>query len=126
MHGGGRGRRARDSKTAVGRDEVSLRTWKVQILEILSASLVSVRWSDPLRGHMGEQIWQRVVARESSRCALTGMPVKRGDRVYRPRERGRLTACNGDRVIHAAAIEHSLGDSPANGLTAPSQSLASS
>ncbi|MBU7439725.1 DUF3331 domain-containing protein [Paraburkholderia fungorum] len=122
---GWRDSRVRERKTAAAQGDVSLRALKLQILEILSGSSLSVRWSDPLRGHMGEQIWHRVVARESSRCALTGMPVKRGDRVYRPRNRGRSTAFNADRVIHAAAIEAPWSDSSAHGLPAPRENVVS-
>ncbi|OXI30008.1 hypothetical protein CFB89_22535 [Burkholderia sp. AU16741] len=77
---------------------------RIRIVEILSDTSVSVRWSDPRFGHFGEQVWQCVTARTSSRCVLTGLPIRCGDRVYRPQGRGRTIPCNWDRMIHAAAV----------------------
>ncbi|MGC2037992.1 DUF3331 domain-containing protein [Paraburkholderia caledonica] len=77
---------------------------QIRVIEVLSSSTVSVRWSDPLGGHIGEQVWCCVTARKRSSCALTGEPIGRGDRVYQPRRRGRNTPWNWDRMIHAAAI----------------------
>ncbi|MPV60201.1 hypothetical protein CFB46_30025 [Burkholderia sp. HI2761] len=77
---------------------------RVRIVEILSDTSVSVRWSDPRSGHFGEQVWRCVTARTASRCVLTGMPIHCGDRVYRPQGRGRTVPCNWDRMIHAAAV----------------------
>ncbi|WP_423244223.1 DUF3331 domain-containing protein [Burkholderia multivorans] len=65
---------------------------------------MSIRWSDPQSGYFGEQVWHCVTARTSSQCVLTGMPINRGDRVYRPRGRGRSVPCNWARMIHAAAV----------------------
>ncbi len=78
---------------------------RIRIIEVLSQTAVTLCWSDPRSGHMGEQVWHCGVARKRARCALTGVPIKRGDRVYRPRLRGKAVPCNWDRMIHAAAIE---------------------
>ncbi|RQS63128.1 DUF3331 domain-containing protein [Burkholderia sp. Bp8984] len=77
---------------------------RIRIVEILSDTSVTVRWSDPRFGHFGEQVWHCVTARTASRCVLTGAPINRGDRVYRPQGRGRTIPCNWDRMIHAAAV----------------------
>lgn len=92
------GRRTRRGATA---DAAAV---KIRIVEILSATSVSVRWSDPRFGHFGEQVWRCVTARMASRCVLTGVPIHCGDRVYRPQGRGRTVPCNWDRMIHAAAV----------------------
>ena len=87
------------------------RRLRIRIVEILSDTAVSVRWSDPRFGHFGEQLWHCVTARTASRCVLTGAPIKPGDRVYRPRGRGRTVPCNWDRMIHAAAVAPGLSAS---------------
>ncbi|RQT39888.1 DUF3331 domain-containing protein [Burkholderia cepacia] len=85
-------------------DAVAPAAAQIRIVEILSDTSVSVRWSDPRFGHFGEQVWHCVTARAASRCVLTGMPIHCGDRVYRPQGRGRTIPCNWDRMIHAAAL----------------------
>ncbi|WP_244136765.1 DUF3331 domain-containing protein [Burkholderia vietnamiensis] len=85
---------------------------KIRIVEILSATSVSVRWSDPRFGHFGEQVWRCVTARMASRCVLTGVPIHCGDRVYRPQGRGRTVPCNWDRMIHAAAVAPGISCMP--------------
>lgn len=77
---------------------------RIKIVEILSDTSVSVRWSDPRSGHFGEQVWRCVTARSASHCGLTGMRIQCGDRVYRPQRRGRTVPCNWDRMFHAAAV----------------------
>ncbi|CAM2173416.1 hypothetical protein WI41_16225 [Burkholderia latens] len=101
---GRRRRRARGIRGDGAGDAAAPVAARIRIVEILSATSVSVRWSDPLFGHFGEQIWHCVTARTASRCVLTGAPINRGDRVYRPRGRGRTVPCNWDRMIHAAAV----------------------
>lgn len=102
------GRRTRRGATADAAADVADMTApaavKIRIVEILSATSVSVRWSDPRFGHFGEQVWRCVTARMASRCVLTGVPIHCGDRVYRPQGRGRTVPCNWDRMIHAAAV----------------------
>ncbi|RKT10316.1 uncharacterized protein DUF3331 [Paraburkholderia sp. RAU2J] len=80
---------------------------RVQLVEFLSSSTVSLSWSDPLVGHMAEQVWHSVTARRRSLCAVTGAPIRPGDRVYQPRVRGRNVPCNSDRMIQAVVI-HAL------------------
>ncbi|PRY06166.1 DUF3331 domain-containing protein [Paraburkholderia sp. BL25I1N1] len=110
--------RASDARTGMtlagaARDDTGRFAVRVQVVEVLSSSTVSLRWSDPLSGHMGEQLWHCVTARRRSFCALTGAPVKRGDRVYQPRVRGRNVPCNSDQMIHAVAIRALPGASSA-------------
>jgi hypothetical protein len=100
----GRRRPARRMRADGKADDDTRAGAQITIVEILSRTSVSVRWSDPRSGHFGEQVWHCVIARTSSRCVLTGVPINRGDRVYRPRGRGRTVPCNWDRMIHAAAV----------------------
>ncbi|MBJ9654073.1 DUF3331 domain-containing protein [Burkholderia multivorans] len=98
------GRLARQGRGKAAEDDGAPPRARIRIVEILSSSSVSVRWSDPQSGYFGEQVWHCVTARTSSQCVLTGMPINRGDRVYRPRGRGRSVPCNWARMIHAAAV----------------------
>ncbi|KVH09315.1 MULTISPECIES: DUF3331 domain-containing protein [Burkholderia] len=97
-------RRVRGKRNDGAREAAAPAASRIRIVEILSDTAVSVRWSDPRYGHFGEQLWHCVTARTASRCVLTGAPIKPGDRVYRPRGRGRTVPCNWDRMIHAAAV----------------------
>ena len=92
-------------QTSFERDAFAATGARIRIIEFLSHTMVSLCWSDPCSGHMGEQVWHCGVARKRSHCALTGALIKRGDRVYRPRLRGKTVPCNWDRMIHATAIE---------------------
>lgn len=78
---------------------------QVSIVEVLSTSAVSVRWSNPLAGHISDQVWHCVIARRRTSCLLTGATIRRGDRVYQPRVRGGRVPCNWDRMIRAEAMQ---------------------
>lgn len=108
---GWRRRRVRGKRNDSAREAAAPAASRIRIVEILSDTAVSVRWSDPRFGHFGEQLWHCVTARTASRCVLTGAPIKPGDRVYRPRGRGRTVPCNWDRMIHAAAVAPGLSAS---------------
>lgn len=67
-----------------------------------------VRWVEPGRCHYGEQRWVLCTAKRSGSCALSGLPVKRGDTIFRPN--GRPVPLNGDAMILpsglSAALQH--------------------
>ncbi|PCE22956.1 hypothetical protein BWP39_25060 [Paraburkholderia acidicola] len=66
---------------------------EVSILE-RGADDVWMRWLEPGRCHYGEQRWAATVARGSGKCALTGAPIRRGDRIFRPTGRPRPSNAN--------------------------------
>jgi hypothetical protein len=78
----------------------------VSILEKLSSSTISVRWSDPCLGHYGNQLWGIGSARTDAICALSGKRIRRGDPVFRPRAYGSQVPTNRHRMILASAVSN--------------------
>ncbi|CAI9009360.1 MULTISPECIES: DUF3331 domain-containing protein [Burkholderia] len=56
----------------------------VVIVRRISASAISVSWSDACLGKSTEQIWSRGFADGAAICALSGRCIGRGDPVFRP------------------------------------------
>jgi hypothetical protein len=75
----------------------------VEVLERRSPTLILVYWCDATSGRYGDQLWSRGVAPCSAICALSGARIRPGDRVYRPRIRGRKPS-NADRSILESAV----------------------
>ena len=85
-------------------DGGDVRTYTVTVVEELPNSLFALRWHDPTLCNYEEQIWAPCLARAAARCALSGEYVNKGDRVYRPRVRGRFVPLNRDEVILASEL----------------------
>lgn len=93
------------ARNAANRDHFAGVAEQFRIVEVLSTSAVSVRWSNPLAGHISDQVWHCVTARRNTSCLLTGATIRRGDRVFQPRVRGGRVPCNWDRMIRAEAMQ---------------------
>jgi hypothetical protein len=78
---------------------------KISAIERQGDTSALISWCDPTMCHYVDQVWSRVMARNSGYCALTGQPIQRGDAVFRPRARGRLRPVNYEEMILAAALE---------------------
>lgn len=76
-------------------------------VEAWSDNLISVSWSDPTSGRYAEQPWRLCIARKRGLCALTGAPIQRGDKIYRPFTRG-VAPINADWAVLASALNASL------------------
>jgi len=85
-------------------DGGDVRTVTVTVVEELSNSLFALCWRDPTLCNYQDQVWSPCLARESGRCALSGKHIRRGDSVYRPRTRGRVTPLNADAMILASEL----------------------
>jgi hypothetical protein len=85
-------------------DGGDVRTYTVTVVEELPNSLFALRWHDPTLCNYEEQIWTPCLAPAAARCALSGEHVNKGDRVYRPRVRGRFVPLNRDEVILASEL----------------------
>lgn len=59
----------------------------VRVIERPSGATAIVYWSDPGTCHYGYQGWRVTTAAIDGACALTGLPIHRGDSVYRPSQR---------------------------------------
>jgi uncharacterized protein DUF3331 len=81
-----------------------VRTHTVTVVEELPNSLFALRWQDPTLCNYEEQIWAPCLAPAAGRCALSGAHVNKGDRIYRPRVRGRFVPLNRDAVILASEL----------------------
>jgi hypothetical protein len=73
------------------------------IVERLTATTLSVYWSDPRLGRYEDQIWRIGLARADSHCVLTGIRISRGDSIYRPRLFGTYRPANSHLMILASA-----------------------
>jgi Domain of unknown function (DUF3331) len=85
------------------RDETSIKAF-VRVLERPTETTALVLWRSAARCHYGEQLWIRGVAKRAGSCAVSGQAVKRGDRIYRPRQ-GRARISNSLAVILATFVE---------------------
>lgn len=94
--------------TRAGRNEV--RTFTVTLLEKLANSLLALSWHDPTLCNYEEQIWAPGLAQKSGSCALSGLHISRGDRIYRLRTRGKMAPLNGNAMILASALPQTKED----------------
>jgi hypothetical protein len=85
----------------------------VSIVEKLSPTTISIRWSDPCLVHYASQIWSVGIARADAICVLSGEPIRRGDPIYRPRARGSHMPINHHRMILASVVA-GFSDSPSH------------
>jgi hypothetical protein len=85
-------------------DGVDMRTHTVTVVEELSNSLFALRWHDATLCNYEEQIWAPCLAPAPGRCALSGKHISKGERVYRPRIRGRFIPLNSDALILASEL----------------------
>jgi len=91
-------------KKAFSPTELEAPPSRVSVLEQLSSKSLSVYWSDPRSGHYANQVWRIGIARIDAFCALSGMPICRGDAVYRPRVSPSYLPANHNRMILAAVV----------------------
>jgi hypothetical protein len=77
---------------------------RIYIIEQLTSQTVTVCWSDPQSGHYAEQLWRKGAARRSSFCILTGMRIRPGDAVFRPRAGKSHVPVNRKYMLLAAAV----------------------
>ncbi|WP_081068008.1 DUF3331 domain-containing protein [Burkholderia territorii] len=85
----------------------------VEIVTRISATAISVSWSDPCLGRCTEQIWGRAFATAAAVCALTGRQIRRGEPVYRPHARDARVLPNRELAILAAMIKQASASSRA-------------
>ncbi|MEM5365304.1 DUF3331 domain-containing protein [Paraburkholderia azotifigens] len=76
----------------------------ISIVEKLSSTTISIRWSDPCLGHYANQIWGIGLARADAICVLSGKPIRRGDSVFRPRAYRSQVPVNHHRMMLASAV----------------------
>jgi hypothetical protein len=80
---------------------------RISIIERLSSVTLSVCWSDSTTGYFGEQVWRMGLAHDRSFCALSGMPIKIGDSVFRPWVSETRAPANSHRMILASCVDMS-------------------
>jgi hypothetical protein len=57
---------------------------RISIVERLSPVALSICWNGATSGYFGNQVWRMGFAQFQSFCALSGMPIRIGDSVFRP------------------------------------------
>jgi Domain of unknown function (DUF3331) len=77
----------------------SLAHIKVQVVERLTETTISVTWHDPTSVNYMEQLWLLGSAHSAGICSLTGAPIARGQSVYKPRRNCKRPALNQNAMI---------------------------
>jgi hypothetical protein len=76
----------------------------IRRIEWQTTRTVLVSWSDSTLGRYEDQTWRAGFARTAGFCGLTGVPVRRGDVVFRPFQRGGATPTNALDMILADTL----------------------
>jgi hypothetical protein len=80
----------------------------IRRIERQTESTILVSWSDPTLGRYQDQTWRAGFARVAGVCGLTGMPVRRGDPVFRPVVRGGFRPLNAFDMILADTLSRGI------------------
>lgn len=81
---------------------------RIAVLDRPSPLTLIVFWSDAQSGHYANQIWRLTRSPARAFCVLTGAPIREGDKVFRPTNRGTCCPGNRDAMIRADAITADL------------------
>lgn len=73
-------------------------------IEWQTSCTILVSWSDSTRGRYVDQTWRLGYARTAGVCRLTGVPVRRGDPVFRPLYRKDAEPTNARDMILASGV----------------------
>jgi len=92
------------SEAAKEKPRKELMPARISIIEWLSSVTLSVCWSDSTTGYFGDQVWRMGLAHGRSFCALSGMPIKIGDSVFRPWVSETRAPANSHRMILASCV----------------------
>jgi hypothetical protein len=84
----------------------------ISSVERRSTSTIVVSWSDATRGRYLDQVWRAGYARAAGFCGLTGVPVRRGDVVFRPLLRGGVAPVNAFDMILAEHVPGAAAQQP--------------
>jgi hypothetical protein len=76
----------------------------IRKIEWQTTCTILISWSDSTLGRFDEQTWRAGFARAPGICGLTGMPVRRGDPVFRPLPRGGVSPTNALDMIRADTL----------------------
>ncbi|ACC74651.1 DUF3331 domain-containing protein [Paraburkholderia phymatum] len=82
----------------------------IRRIEWQTSCTILVSWSDSTLGRFEDQTWRAGFARTSGVCGLTGVPVRRGDPVFRPLQKGGVMPRNALDMILARTLPHGSGD----------------
>jgi hypothetical protein len=76
----------------------------IRHIEWQTMHTIRVSWSDATLGQCHDQTWRAGLARSEGVCVLTGVPVHRGDTVFRPFAIGRDSPVNAPHMILANTL----------------------
>jgi hypothetical protein len=79
-------------------------TASIRHIEWQTMHTIRVSWSDATLGQCHDQTWRAGLARTEGVCALTGVPVRRGDAVFRPLALGHDSPINAPHMILANTL----------------------
>jgi hypothetical protein len=86
---------------------MDLRHAKVNVLERASPSTVIISWHDATQCSYRFQLWRRFGSNRSGVCALSGIVINTGDRIYKPITKP--PPLNASAMILATEVESRLG-----------------
>ena len=76
----------------------------IRRIEWQTTCTILVSWSDSTLGRFEDQTWRAGFARTAGVCGLTGVPVRRGDPVFRPLHRAGAMPRNALDMIRADTL----------------------
>jgi hypothetical protein len=78
--------------------------WTINRIEWLSTRTILVSWSHSTLGRYEDQTWRAGIASTPGICGHTGVPVRRGDAVFRPLQRVDAPLTNAPHMILADTL----------------------
>jgi hypothetical protein len=84
----------------------------IRRIEWQTTCTILISWSDSTLGRYVDQIWRAGFARTDGVCGLTGKPVRRGDAVFRPLQRGGDAPKNAFDMILAETVPNAKEITP--------------
>ncbi|MDR5740111.1 DUF3331 domain-containing protein [Caballeronia sp. LZ016] len=75
----------------------------ISVVDRPTASTATLYWRDATRCCYPDQAWRAAVARRTGHCAMSGLPIKRGDAIYVPRRSA--TVSNAHAMILTSELE---------------------
>ena len=87
-----------------GEQFVSRKNTPINHIEWQTSCTILVSWSDSTLGRFQDQTWRTGLARKAGICFLTGVPIKKGNAVFKPQVRAGVRPSNVDDMILATML----------------------
>lgn len=91
----------------------------IRVIDKPTSTTATLAWFDSTSCYYGDQRWSLRVARANGTCALTGEPVRKGDRVYQPRKSGHRPMNANEMILSSVLSLATSSDVPEVSATTP-------